>query len=181
MIGLHHQQPFPIMPDLPTSQPQQDQTVAQAEQATQVLRQFRIVFNAVRSHFQQVERRVGIGGAQVWALNVIRQNPGGSVNEMARAMDIHQSTASNLVRQLVKRELVRSAKSTVDRRGVQLYIEPAGEQLLQGAPGPYEGVLPEALQQLPPETLAQLQQNLNQVIQVLQADQQAGGIPLAEL
>ena len=154
---------------------------ASPEQAAQVLRQFRVVFNAVRSHFQQVEKRVGIGGAQVWALSVVRQQSGVGVNELARAMDIHQSTASNLVRQLVKRGLIRSAKSSVDRRGVQLHIEPAGELLLQGAPGPYEGVLPEALQQLSPETLAQLQQNLGQVIQLLQADEQAGGIPLAEL
>jgi DNA-binding MarR family transcriptional regulator len=154
---------------------------AKPEQATQVLRQFRVVFNAVRTHFQQVEKRVGIGGAQVWALNVIRNQPGVGVNELARAMDIHQSTASNLIRQLVKRELVRTEKSATDRRSVQLFIEAAGQQLLQGAPGPYEGVLPEALQQLPRETLDQLQLSLAQLIQALKADEQAGGIPLAEL
>lgn len=38
------------------------------EASTRVLRQFRIVFNAVRSHFRQVEREAGIGGAQLWAL-----------------------------------------------------------------------------------------------------------------
>ena len=146
-----------------------------------MLRQFRVVFNAVRTHFQQVEKRVGIGGAQVWALNVIKSQPGVGVNELARAMDIHQSTASNLIRQLVKRELVRTEKSATDRRGVQLFIEAAGQQLLQGAPGPYEGVLPEALQQLPPATLDQLQLSLAQLIQALKADEQAGGIPLAEL
>lgn len=146
-----------------------------------MLRQFRVVFNAVRSHFQQVEKRVGIGGAQVWALNVIQNQPGVSVNELARAMDIHQSTTSNLIRQLVKRELVRTEKSAADRRGVQLFIEAAGQLLLQGAPGPYEGVLPEALQQLPPATLDQLQLSLAQLIQALKADEQAGGIPLAEL
>lgn len=151
------------------------------EQAAQVLRQFRVVFNAVRTHFQQVEKRVGIGGAQVWALHVLRQHPGLGINELARAMDIHQSTASNLIRQLVKRELVRSAKSGADRRGVQLFVEPKGEQILLGAPGPYEGVLPQALQKLPPETLGQLQHNLARLIQVLQADERAGGIPLAEL
>ena len=154
---------------------------ASPEQAAQVLRQFRVVFNAVRTHFQQVEKRVGIGGAQVWALHVIQHQPGVGVNELARAMDIHQSTTSNLIRQLVKRELVRTEKSAADRRGVQLFIKAAGEQLLQGAPGPYEGVLPEALQQLPPATLDQLQLSLARLIQALKADEQAGGIPLAEL
>lgn len=151
------------------------------ELPAQVLRQFRVVFNAVRTHFQQVEKRVGIGGAQVWALNVIQQRPGVGMNELAQAMDVHQSTASNLVRQLVKRQLVRTEKSTVDRRGVHLYVEPAALTLLQGVPGPYEGVLPEALQQLAPDTLARLQADLTQVIHALKADEQAGGIPLAEL
>ena len=40
-----------------------------------VLRQFRQIFNAVKSHFRQVEKTVGLGGAQVWALSVIRETP----------------------------------------------------------------------------------------------------------
>lgn len=153
----------------------------QREQAAQVLRQFRVVFNAVRTHFQQVEKRVGIGGAQVWALHVVREQSGIGVNDLARRMDIHQSTASNLVRQLVKRGLVRPQKSTIDRRNVQLFVEPAGLALLQGAPGPYEGVLPEALQKLSPATLMQLQHHLAQLVHMLQADESAAGIPLASL
>lgn len=151
------------------------------EQAAQVLRQFRVVFNAVRTHFQQVEKRTGIGGAQVWALNVIKHQPGLGVNELARMMDIHQSTASNLIRQLLKRELVRAEKSTVDRRSVHLFIEPAGAALLDRVPGPYEGVLPGALKLLPPATLSRLQGDLGALIGLLQADETAGGIPLAEL
>lgn len=43
--------------------------------AAQVLRRFRLVFNAVKSHFQQVEKQAGIGGAQIWALSVIAAAP----------------------------------------------------------------------------------------------------------
>ena len=74
----------------------------------QVLRQFRVVFAEVRHHFQQIEKQVGIGGAQVWALSIIGQRPGLGMAELAAAMDVHQSTASNLVRQLLKRGLMRS-------------------------------------------------------------------------
>ena len=41
-----------------------------------VLRRFRLVFNAVKTHFQQVEKKAGVGGAQFWALSVIRAHPG---------------------------------------------------------------------------------------------------------
>jgi hypothetical protein len=66
--------------------------------ATRVLRRFRLIFNAVKTHFQQVERHAGIGGAQLWALACVRAEPGIGVSALARAMDIHPSTASNLVR-----------------------------------------------------------------------------------
>ncbi|MDY0014337.1 MAG: MarR family transcriptional regulator [Rhodocyclaceae bacterium] len=150
-------------------------------QAAQVLRQFRVVFNAVRTHFQQVERQVGIGGAKVWALHLVHQQPGISMGELARAMDIHQSTASNLVKFLSKKKLLRIEKAKEDRRGVRLFVESDAVALLQGAPMPYEGVLPKALQDLPIDTLAQLQKSLSQLILALEAENTAAGIPLAEL
>ncbi|HEX7688461.1 MAG TPA: helix-turn-helix domain-containing protein, partial [Burkholderiaceae bacterium] len=78
--------------------------------AVRVLRQFRQVFNAVKTHFQQVEKSVGMGGAQVWALSLVRDRPGLGVRALAEAMAVHQSTASNLVRGLVERELVATTK-----------------------------------------------------------------------
>ncbi|MBA4255490.1 MAG: MarR family transcriptional regulator [Polaromonas sp.] len=149
--------------------------------AVQVLRQFRVVFNAVRTHFQQMEKQTGVGGAQVWALSEIQRQPGLGMNGLARAMDIHQSTASNLVRLLVKRGMVRMEKSTVDRRSVHLYLEAAALDVLKAVPGPSQGVLPEALRQLPPATLAQLSAGLSQLIPALHADESAGSIPLADL
>lgn len=146
-----------------------------------VLRQFRQVFNAVKTHFQQVEKRVGLGGAQVWALSVIRDEPGIGVGRLAEAMDIHQSTASNLVRILLERELIAASKDPADRRAVQLKLLPAGTRLLRKSPGPFAGVLPNALAALEPKTLKRLEQDLAKVIEQLNVDEAAGGIPLAEL
>ena len=86
----------------------------------QVLRRFRVVFNTVRGHFQQVEKQAGVGGAQVWALSVIRDQPGIGMGGLAKSMDIHQSTASNLVKALQKKEMLSMTKAVVDRRNVEL-------------------------------------------------------------
>lgn len=151
----------------------------------QVLRRFRVVFNAVKTHFQQVEKQAGIGGAQVWALSVVQQQPGIRVSALAVAMDIHQSTASNLVRLLVDRALVEAVRSDEDRRAVQLHLLPAGQQMLDRAPGPFTGVLPAALEQLDAATLARLNNDLGQLIAVLTAhtgtNPDAEKIPLASL
>lgn len=149
--------------------------------AAQVLRRFRVVFNAVRSHFQQVEKQVGLGGAQVWALSVIRDHPGIGMGGIAKAMDIHQSTASNLIKTLLRREMISMSKAPQDRRNVQLHILPSGLTVLTQVAGPFEGVLPMALGKLPQPTLQRLDQDLGRLIALLQADEQAGGIPLAEL
>jgi DNA-binding MarR family transcriptional regulator len=149
--------------------------------AGRVLRRFRLVFNAVKTHFQRVEKKTGVGGAQLWALSVIRAHPGIGVGDLALAMDIHQSTASNLVRTLVERELVENAKNGSDRRTTQLRLLPAGASVLRRAPGPFAGVLPQALASLDERTLARLDKDLGKLIEVLHADERAAGIPLAEL
>jgi len=42
---------------------------ADASPELRVLRQFRVVFNGINTHFQQVGKRAGPGGAQAWALS----------------------------------------------------------------------------------------------------------------
>ena len=167
--------------DTPTSEEARDTDEQTSATAIHVLRQFRQVFNAVKTHFQQVERKVGLGGAQIWALSVVRDTPGIGVGDLSRAMDIHQSTASNLVKVLVERELIAAGKGSDDRRAVQLRLLPAGAKALKRSPGPYAGVLPSALGTLDDKTLKRMEKDLAKLIEALNADEAAGGIPLAEL
>ena len=145
-----------------------------------VLRQFRIVFNAVKTHFRQLERESGLGGAQVWALSVIESQPGIGATSLGKAMDIHQSTASNLVRGLVERGYVAAAREGSDRRNVALRILPPGQEVLRRAPAPLAGVLPNALATLDEATLLRLEQDLGSLIAQLDADETAGRIPLSD-
>lgn len=151
------------------------------DEASKVLRKFRLVFNAVKTHFQQIERKVGIGGAQVWALSVIDRSPGLGVTALAQAMDIHQTTASNLIKSLVSAELIVVEKDSRDRRSVQLFIKAAGKNILKKVPGPFEGILPNALGQLDEHTLARLNADLGALLLLIEADEAAAQIPLAQV
>ena len=146
-----------------------------------VLLQFRMVFGAVRSHFQKVERTVGLGGAQVWALSVVASQPGLGVGQLANALNIRQPTASNMLKALQTRGLVTTQKSDTDRRVLKLFITPEGQTLLDTVPGPAIGVLPSALMSLPPEALQRLEQDLHELIGRLAIDPQAAQTPLADL
>ncbi len=151
------------------------------ELAAEVLRQFRQVFNAVKTHFQQVEKKVGLGGAQVWALSVIRDTAGIRVTELAQAMDIHQSTASNLVKGLLDKDLISAERDGPDKRVVRLKLQPAGDKALRAVPGPFEGVLPNALQSLDVPTLKRLNTDLGGLVTILRADERSAQVPLAEM
>lgn len=144
-----------------------------------VLRQFRLVFSSVRKHFQTMEKQAGLGGAPIWAMSLIAQNPGMGVSRLALAMDIHQSTASNLVKALIQLGYVVSEKAAHDKRVAELYPLPQGLKLLRKVPGPYSGVLPEALRSLDTATLQQLESHLAILLQKLDTDERSAQTPMA--
>ena len=150
------------------------------DSAARVLRQFRLIFNAVKTHFQQVESRTGLGGAQIWALSIVAARPGIGVKDLSLAMDVHQSTTSNLVRTLVERGLVEALREGSDRRTVQLKVLPVGRRLLKRAPAPFTGVLPEALAALDTRTLARLERDLAQLVPKLKTRAGDANIPLGQ-
>jgi DNA-binding MarR family transcriptional regulator len=149
--------------------------------STLVLRKFRQVFNAVKSHFQQVKKKAGVGGAQIWALSLVHNKLGIGVNDLALAMDIHQTTASNLVRSLVKMQMLAVERNGPDKRSVQLYIMPSGQKVLLKAPEPFAGVLPEALRQLDLVSLERLDADMEQLLKLLAVKEEAAQIPLGQL
>lgn len=133
------------------------------EQARYVLRQFRIVFSSVKKHFLDIEAKCGVSGAQLWAISEISDSPGLKVTELARAMSVHQSTASNLVGELEKNGFVRKERGT-DQRVVRLRLTEKGHEVVKNAPKPMIGVLPDALQNLPENVLSSLSGNMDVLI-----------------
>ncbi len=149
--------------------------------AEAVLQQFRIVLNAVKTHFQQVERKAGIGGAPLWALTIIREQPGIGVGDLAIALSVRPPTASIIVRTLSLQGFVEPSREGPDRRSVQLHITTEGRKLLRRAPRPFAGVLPEALRALEPATLDLLNRGLRELVPLLDADVRATATPLSLL
>lgn len=133
--------------------------------AMDVLKQFRIVFGAVRQHFGEVEKSCGVSGSQLWVLHEIKRAPGLTVSDLADRLAIHQSTCSQLVEKLARSGTIAKQRSSVDQRKVGLKLTPAGRALLKKAPGPAEGVLPDALRSLPDVALRTLHVNLEALIQ----------------
>lgn len=147
-----------------------------------VLGQFRIVIKSIRHHYRLVKRRSDMSGADLWALAHVAENPGARVGDVARALAIHPSTASNLVRRLVSRAMISPKRESEDRRAVQLYAARRGLAALQRAPKPLIGILQQALADLPPHSIRALHSRLEELIAVMKMkDIRARAVPISEM
>lgn len=152
------------------------------QKLVRVLRDFRIIYGSVRHHYKQVERLCGVSGSQLWMLREIKRMPGIGVSELAQELAIHQSTCSQLVDKLVRSGHVTKKRSQDDQRRVGLQITKQGNKTLSCAPGPTQGLLPEAVSELSPTALDALHRSLRAVISKLDITiQEAADKPLADL
>lgn len=133
----------------------------------QALKKFRQIYGSVRQHFREVEQTCGVSGSQLWILQEVANTPGVGVSELAVRLSIHQSTCSQLVEKLVARNMISKERSREDQRRVGLHTTETTAELLANAPGPAEGILPEALMALPEEVLNTLNISLTEVIDQL--------------
>ena len=115
-------------------------------------------------------------------LHELQESPGIGVSDLAHRLSIHQTTCSQLVEKLVARGYVVKTRSDLDQRRVGLTITRSAAKVLKDAPGPAEGLIPEALLGLSEATLQSLATNLSQLIDGLHLqDEQAAERPLSDL
>lgn len=71
-----------------------------------------------------------VTGAGLLALRVIARRPGATVSELARALDIDQSTISRQLHPLEAQNLLQRATDAKDRRVARLTLTAAGRRVL---------------------------------------------------
>lgn len=145
-----------------------------------VLKKFRIVVRAAQRHSAWVEKQCGISGAQLWVMQEVHDAPGSRVGEIAGKLAIHQTTMSNLLNGLVRQGYIVKSRDAHDQRAVRLMLSEKGNQLLDQAPKPAKGFLPEALLQMDASALLELDRGLGHLMQSIDSmDEEYGLQPLS--
>lgn len=134
----------------------------------EVLGKFRIIFKSASKHFESIEKTVGVSGAQLWALSEVAGASELTVNQLAKAMAVHQSTTSNLVEKLEAKGLVVRVRGDHDRRVVKVQATQAGKEALARAPGPFRGILADALMRMDDDELSSLKSSLDRLLDLLE-------------
>lgn len=146
--------------------------------ALRVLMQFRQAANSAKRHFRWVGDQCGVSGVHVWALWELSEAPGASVSEVARALAIHQSTASNLLEKLTRAGFLRRERGRGDQRVSRLFVTPSGAALLRRAPSPVRAMLLQALVDMRDADLKQLEVLLSGLLGHMKVDRSAATRPL---
>jgi DNA-binding MarR family transcriptional regulator len=135
------------------------------QDAAEVVRNLRRLFKAIHEHSKAILRKTGFSGPQVWALTILRTEPGLSLGELADRLFAHPSTVSGIVDRLERRGAIRRAVDPLDGRGIRLSLTALGRRLLRRSPSPFQVGLRRALEDLPSSQLRQLRRGLEQVVE----------------
>lgn len=141
-----------------------------------VLKKLRIVIRAAQRHSAWIEKQCGVSGAQLWVLQELSETPHLRVGDVAAKLSVHQTTVSNLLDALVKKGLVTKQRDPDDQRVVRLALSAQGAALLERAPKPARGLLPEALRKLDPDALHELDNGLQALLTVIELADEAHGM-----
>lgn len=133
-----------------------------------ILQKFRIIVSAAQKYSQRVEKQLGVTGAQLWIMKEIDVTPGLRVGEVAKKLAIHQTTASNLLDALEKKEMICKSRLATDQRIVNLTLTDKGRSLMKKAPEPVRGLLPEALSQMKGDDLMRLGESMDILLHSIQ-------------
>ena len=144
-----------------------------------ILQKFRIIVSAAQKYSQRVEKQLGVTGAQLWIMKEIDVMPGLRVGQVAKKLAIHQTTASNLLDALEKKEMICKTRLATDQRIVNLTLTDKGRAVLQKAPEPVRGLLPEALSQMTGDDLSRVGEGMDVLLKrIAQVDEEFALQPL---
>jgi DNA-binding MarR family transcriptional regulator len=135
------------------------------DQLLNVIRNLRLAFRIIRDYSRWVERQCGVSATQLWTLKEIASQPGIRTSNLSQALSLHQSTTSNLLDKLEARGLIKRQRGGSDQREVRISLTDPGQQLLERAPGPREGLLHDALSRMPAPALHELDRGLAALLQ----------------
>lgn len=109
-----------------------------------------------------------MGHRALRALQYIAMNEQPTVQNVATYLGVAHNTASELIRRLVKRGVVRKQRSTADERVVHVVVTDDGRQVLRNQTGLDRDKLSQCLSEMPPQDVERIHQAFQTLRQRLQ-------------
>lgn len=115
------------------------------EDGLEFIRLLRTIDHRLQRQSRRMAAALGVTGPQRLVIRVVGRFPGLSAGQLARALHLHPSTLTGILRRLEERRLLARGRDPRDRRRAVLGLSAAGRRLDVAASGTLESVITEAL------------------------------------
>ena len=131
----------------------------------------RRVYQVINEQSKKAKKQTGITGPQLWAIKMIAESSPVQVSELAHKMYLHPATVVGILNRLEGKGLVLRMRTREDRRVVDVNLTPEGKALVARAPEVAQGLLAAGLEVLPAVRLLDIASALDELVQILGAQE----------
>lgn len=135
----------------------------------EIMQSLRRIFKAIQDYFQEISKKYGITGPQLWALKTVAANGSLSLGELSKKMYLHPSTISGVVDRLEKKGFVVRDRGQEDRRVVKVQLTPQGKRIIAKAPNPIQGKMIYGLNRLKKRELTSIYDAVKELVEIVEA------------
>ncbi len=143
--------------------------VARNVAIAEIMQSLRRIFKAIQDYFQEISKKYGITGPQLWALKTVAANGSLSLGELSKKMYLHPSTISGVVDRLEKKGFVVRDRGQEDRRVVKVQLTPRGKKIVARAPNPIQGKMIYGLNRLKKRELTSIYDAVKELVEIVEA------------
>jgi len=145
--------------------------VKKSSVVSEIIDDVRRVFQAVNEQSKKAKRKTGLTGPQLWTIKTIAELSPVRVSDLARRMHLHPATVVGILNRLELQGLIKRIRTTKDRRVVHVELTDAGNALVIKAPQVAQGLLVAGLEELPLEKLQGIASGLQELVNILGAQE----------
>ena len=131
----------------------------------------RRVYQVINEQSKKAKKQTGITGPQLWAIKMIAEFSPIQVSALDHKMYLHPATVVGILNRLEEQGLVLRMRTREDRRVVDVDLTPEGQALVARAPEVAQGLLAAGLEVLPAARLLDIASSLDQLVQILGAQE----------
>ncbi|MBN2495048.1 MAG: MarR family transcriptional regulator [Deltaproteobacteria bacterium] len=136
-----------------------------------ILRSLRRITRAIDLYSKQLASRYQLTGPQLVCLRTLSQLGEITPSQLATQICLSQATVSGILDRLERRKLVTRERDPSDKRRVNLQLTEEGKGLVESAPAPLHQRFAERLSKLPLEQQAEIDQILQRIVGMMEADE----------
>lgn len=130
----------------------------------EVMDSLRVISQYLQRYSKSLEKEFSLSASQLSALWAIKESQKLRVSDIAKALSIHLSTASNMLDKVENKKLIKRVREGKDLRAVYIRLTKRGDNVLSKAPHPSQGKLATALQDMGDREINSITKNLGKLI-----------------